>query len=55
MKVRKVPGGTKEKPQLVPSMYSERMVGCICKCSTSVHLRSKARSKFSPSKAVVES
>lgn len=31
MKVQKVPGGTREKPQLVPSMYSERMVGCICK------------------------
>lgn len=31
MKVEKAPGGTKEKPQLVPSMFSERIVGCICK------------------------
>lgn len=31
MKVQKAPGGTKDKPQLVPSMYSERIVGCICK------------------------
>ena len=32
MKIEKAPGGTKDKPQLVPSMYSERIVGCICKC-----------------------
>ena len=31
MKIEKVPGGTRDKPQLVPSMYSERLVGCICK------------------------
>lgn len=31
MKIEKTPGGTKDKPQLVPSMYSERIVGCICK------------------------
>ena len=30
MKVQKMSGGTKDKPNLVPSMYSERIVGCIC-------------------------
>ena len=25
--------GTKEKPTVVPSMYQERLVGCICKSS----------------------
>ena len=24
--------GTKTKPTIVPSMYEERIVGCICKC-----------------------
>ena len=31
MKVQSLTGGTKDNPQLVPSMYSERIVGCICK------------------------
>ena len=24
--------GTKAKPTVVPSMYEERIVGCICEC-----------------------
>lgn len=31
MEVQTIPGGTKDKPQSVPSMYPERIVGCICK------------------------
>ena len=31
MQVQKLRGGTKENPQLVPSMYQERIVGCLCK------------------------
>lgn len=30
MKVQTGPPGTKDKPRLVPSMYEERIVGCIC-------------------------
>jgi len=30
MKVPVVPGGTRDKPTLVPSMFEERIVGCIC-------------------------
>ncbi len=30
MKVQTGPVGTKDKPRLVPSMYEERIVGCIC-------------------------
>ena len=30
MKVQTGPWGTKEKPQVVPSMFEERIVGCIC-------------------------
>ncbi len=30
MKVQTGPMGTKDKPRLVPSMYEERIVGCIC-------------------------
>lgn len=30
MKVQTISRGTKDKPQLVSSMYSERIVGCIC-------------------------
>ena len=29
--VHRIPWGTKEKPTMVPSMYNERLVGCICK------------------------
>ena len=30
MSVQSGPRGTREKPTLVPSMYDERIVGCIC-------------------------
>jgi cytochrome c oxidase subunit 5b len=30
MSVQSGPRGTREKPTLVPSMYEERIVGCIC-------------------------
>jgi len=30
MSLNEGPWGTKDKPRLVPSMYEERIVGCIC-------------------------
>ena len=30
MSVHKAVWGTKDKPTVVPSMYEERLVGCIC-------------------------
>jgi len=30
MEVPEGPGGTRDKPTLVPSMFGERIVGCIC-------------------------
>ncbi|XP_065916615.1 cytochrome c oxidase subunit 5B, mitochondrial-like [Dysidea avara] len=30
MKIPEGPGGTRGKPTLVPSMFEERIVGCIC-------------------------
>ena len=35
MSVHKVVWGTKQKPTIVPSMYEERLVGCVCKCTHS--------------------
>ena len=34
MKVREGPKGTKASPTMVPSMFEERIVGCICKRAT---------------------
>lgn len=31
MSVNRGPRGTKDKPTLVPSVFGERIVGCICK------------------------
>ena len=31
MAIHKAVWGTKDKPTVVPSMYEERLVGCICK------------------------
>ena len=36
MKVFKRGPGTKEQPNLVPSAFDARLVGCICKCSGSL-------------------
>ena len=36
MSVHKAVWGTKDKPTVVPSMYEERLVGCICKSTVYV-------------------
>ena len=37
MRVHKGAKGTKDKPTIVPSMYEERLVGCICKYACISH------------------
>ena len=32
MGVNKGPWGTKAKPTVVPSVFEERLVGCVCEC-----------------------
>ena len=37
MSVNTGPRGTRDKPTLVPSMFDERIVGCICKSGVMCH------------------
>lgn len=38
MRVHKGFKGTKEKPTIVPSMFEERLVGCLCKYTHICHI-----------------
>lgn len=40
--------GTKEDPNIVPSITDKRIVGCICKCLLSLLTRSLNRHACSP-------